>query len=614
MIKRIYRAILSTCLGVLLLSMLLALALLYVHYDARLAEELRTRAEYLSAGVEQGGVGFLETVPDAGDRVTLLSADGSVLYDNRANAAAMENHADRSEVIAAMTQGAGNAERRSDTLAAKTCYYALRLSDGRVLRLAAEKSTVWMLIGRLVPPFLTAAVFIVLLCAVLANSISHAVTRPISQLDPKAPPAVEDTYEELAPLVTRLQKQNRRIAIQMEELRRRQKEFAVLADNMSEGMLLIDAKAEILLCNTSMASFFHRPGGVDGGNALRLNRSREFSRVIGEVLEGRHSAATLTIGGRSFELLANPVFGGTAGESTPVQSSVSGEAGETLPVQSSANDTTAEEAASAQPPVRADAPAVQPTADGAALTGAVILMVDVTERAERERLRREFTANVSHELKTPLTSIYGSAELLADGIVRPEDVPGFAKDIHAQAQRMIRLVEDILRLSQLDAGAITMKKEPVDLCGIVRQVVQEQTDAAQKQQVMLTAAGESVVLQGVPTLLHEVAANLCDNAVKYNRPGGSVTLTVGRTAQPDGTFCPVLTVKDTGIGIPREHQSRVFERFYRVDKSHSRRIGGTGLGLSIVKHAVQLHGGSINLESEPDVGTTITVVFAPATE
>ena len=397
--------------------------------------------------------------------------------------------------------------------------------------------------------------------------------RPIDRMDPKAPPDAADTYEELAPLVKRLQSQSSRIANQMEELRRRQKEFAVVADNMSEGLLMIDAQAEILLCNASMAHFFRRPGGAVGQNVLLLNRSRPFRQAIGEVLEGRHTQVMLPLNGRMYELIANPVF--DAQEKSAAKSAAD-EAGKTV------------------------------------LSGAVLLMVDVTEREERERLRREFTANVSHELKTPLTAIYGSSELLAGGIVRAEDIPDFAQDIHAQAGRMIRLVEDILRLSQMEAGEIALHKEAVDLYGVALQVRNELAEAAHKAQVTLTVTGEAAVLQGVPAILHELVANLCDNAIKYNRPGGTVQVTVQNERPAEEAAYPVLTVSDTGIGIPKEHHTRVFERFYRVDKSHSRRIGGTGLGLSIVKHAVLLHGGRLSMESEPGVGTTITVRFDAA--
>ncbi len=573
MTRRIFNSILFACLGVLMISMMLAMILLYAHYDAELLEELRTRTHYISAGVEQGGTAYLETLEGGDDRITLVGPDGTVLYDSHAEAATMENHAGRQEIAMAFVTGTGEAERQSDTRAERTCYYALRLADGSVLRLAAAQSTVWALVASLLPVFLCAVVFLSVICAVIADSFSRSIMRPIDRMDPKAPPDAADTYEELAPLVKRLQSQSSRIANQMEELRRRQKEFAVVADNMSEGLLMIDAQAEILLCNASMAHFFRRPGGAVGQNVLLLNRSRPFRQAIGEVLEGRHTQVMLPLNGRLYELIANPVF--DAQEKSAAKSAAD-EAGKTV------------------------------------LSGAVLLMVDVTEREERERLRREFTANVSHELKTPLTAIYGSSELLAGGIVRAEDIPDFAQDIHAQAGRMIRLVEDILRLSQMEAGEIELHKEAVDLYGVALQVRNELAEAAHKAQVTLTVTGEAAVLQGVPAILHELVANLCDNAIKYNRPGGTVQVTVQNERPAEEAAYPVLTVSDTGIGIPKEHHTRVFERFYRVDKSHSRRIGGTGLGLSIVKHAVLLHGGRLSMESEPGVGTTITVRFDAA--
>ena len=573
MTRRIFNSILFACLGVLMISMMLAMILMYAHYDAELLEELRTRTHYISVGVEQGGTAYLETLEGGDDRITLVGPDGTVLYDSHAEAATMENHAGRQEIAMAFATGTGEAERQSDTRAERTCYYALRLADGSVLRLAAAQSTVWALVASLLPVFLCAVVFLSVICAVIADSFSRSIMRPIDRMDPKAPPDAADTYEELAPLVKRLQSQSSRIANQMEELRRRQKEFAVVADNMSEGLLMIDAQAEILLCNASMAHFFRRPGGAVGQNVLLLNRSRPFRQAIGEVLEGRHTQVMLPLNGRMYELIANPVFDAQ---------------------EKSAAKCAADEARKT------------------VLSGAVLLMVDVTEREERERLRREFTANVSHELKTPLTAIYGSSELLAGGIVRAEDIPDFAQDIHAQAGRMIRLVEDILRLSQMEAGEIELHKEAVDLYGVALQVRNELAEAAHKAQVTLTVTGEAAVLQGVPAILHELVANLCDNAIKYNRPGGTVQVTVQNERPAEEAAYPVLTVSDTGIGIPKEHHTRVFERFYRVDKSHSRRIGGTGLGLSIVKHAVLLHGGRLSMESEPGVGTTITVRFDAA--
>lgn len=567
MTRRIFRSILCTSLCTLLASLLLAMGILYRYYDARLLQELYTTAEYLGQGASEQGSGYLAALPDVGDRITLIAADGTVLYDNRTQASQLANHADRAEVAAALAFGRGEAVRRSDTLSQKTCYSALRLPDGSVLRLGRAQSTVWALLLRLLPAFLLAAALLAGCSAWVAARLSRRIMQPLDQLDLDAP-AQQETYAELSPLLRRLSAQNRRIAAQMEELRRRQKEFAVVADNMSEGLLMVDAAAAVLLCNRSMAEFLQAPqkdGQVQavGQNALLLNHSEVFRQVTGQALAGVGSTGILSLNGRSYELLANPVL-----DAAPAP-----EAGAPTPEQH--------------------------------VTGAVVLMVDVTEREQRERLRREFTANVSHELKTPLTAIYGAAELLANGIVRPEDVPGFARDIHAQAERMIRLIEDILRLSQLDEGGLSAQKEPVDLYAAAVQVCGEQQAAAVQAGVHLTVTGQPVIIQGVPAILHELAANLCDNAIKYNRPGGSVQVYAG----PGGDGRPVLRVADTGIGIPKEHQSRVFERFYRVDKSHSRRIGGTGLGLSIVKHAAMVHGAELSLESQPGVGTTITVTF-----
>lgn len=554
MTKRVFHGIFFTSLLVMLVCLLFTFGGMYHQYDDRLQAELTARARYVAHGVEQLGVEYCASLDATADRITLIAPDGTVLYDNRADAATMENHADREEFCEAVQTGVGEATRRSDTLLEKTDYYAVRLSDGRVLRVSANSFTVWRLLLYELQPVCFVLLFTIILSIVLANRISKAIVKPINEMDLENPD-IDESYEELGPLLHKVNVQNRHIEQQLEELRRRQTEFSVIADNMSEGLLILDRKAEILSSNGSVARFFDVAGDLRGKSVLTLNRNEELRGLIAQVLEGRHTTATTLLDGRYYEMIANPVF-------------------------------SAEEGAVGE------------------IAGAVLLIVDVTEKEEREKLRREFTANVSHELKTPLTSIYGVSDMLMNGMVKPEDVCGFAADIHNEAGRLIELVGDIIKLSELDEGTLVHPRETVNLYQTALDVVERLQSVAVSHGLLIELVGESATVSGVQSLLHELLYNLCDNAIKYNRDGGRVTVVVERTL--GGAR---VRVTDTGIGIPREHLDRVFERFYRVDKSHSKKIGGTGLGLSIVKHAAQYHGASVAIESTVDVGTTVTITF-----
>ena len=546
MTKKIFRTILAVGIAVILLSTALFCTVLLRHYTTRVFDELEMEAALAARGVELEGADYLAGL-DPQNRVTWISGDGSVLYDSRADAGAMENHLEREEVQEALSGQVGEAERYSDTLSTRTLYVALPLSDGSVLRVASDQSSVVSLVVELIPSLVLVLILTIALGSLLAYRLSRAIIRPILALDLSHPEDC-DTYEELTPLLRRIHSQSETIQSQMEELERQRSEFTAITENMSEGFLLMDSRTNLLSCNSSALRLLDAPRAEVGESVLHLNRTEAFRRVVDEALQGRHSEALLERGDKCYQLLANCV-----------------------------------------------------QREGQ-VVGAVIAILDVTERESREALRREFTANVSHELKTPLTSISGFAELMKAGTVPPETVPEFAGDIYREAQRLITLVEDIIHLSQLDEDLVPLERGAVDLFAVARDVVQRLTPAAERAGVALTLTGGETTVEGVRQVLDEMVANLVDNAIKYNRPGGSVAVEV---TVAEGK--PRLTVRDTGIGIPAAHQERVFERFYRVDKSHSKEVGGTGLGLSIVKHAAAYHNASVSLESTEGVGTTVTV-------
>ena len=546
MTKKIFRTILAVGIAVILLSTALFCTVLLRHYTTRVFDELEMEAALAARGVELEGADYLAGL-DPQNRVTWISGDGSVLYDSQADAGAMENHLEREEVQEALSGQVGEAERYSDTLSTRTLYVALPLSDGSVLRVASDQSSVVSLVVELIPSLVLVLILTIALGSLLAYRLSRAIIRPILALDLSHPEDC-DTYEELTPLLRRIHSQSETIQSQMEELERQRSEFTAITENMSEGFLLMDSRTNLLSCNSSALRLLDAPRAEVGESVLHLNRTEAFRRVVDEALQGRHSEALLERGDKCYQLLANCV-----------------------------------------------------QREGQ-VVGAVIAILDVTERESREALRREFTANVSHELKTPLTSISGFAELMKAGTVPPETVPEFAGDIYREAQRLITLVEDIIHLSQLDEDLVPLERGAVDLFAVARDVVQRLTPAAERAGVALTLTGGETTVEGVRQVLDEMVANLVDNAIKYNRPGGSVAVEV---TVAEGK--PRLTVRDTGIGIPAAHQERVFERFYRVDKSHSKEVGGTGLGLSIVKHAAAYHNASVSLESTEGVGTTVTV-------
>ena len=548
MTAKIFRNSMAVGLSVFLLTVALFMSMLYQYFQEQFTAQLENEAALVSAGVEAMGQDYLDGLSST-NRITWVAPDGTVLYDNTADPASMENHADRVEIQEAMRGSRGTSVRESATLSEKTIYAARRLSDGSVIRLAGAQRTVAVLLLSMIQPLLIILALSLLLAAVLASRLSKGMIQPILNLDLEHPEQCE-TYDELSPLLTRIRRQNDTIQRQMETLRQRQQEFTALTENMSEGFLLLDQRGHVLSYNSGALRLLGAAPPREEANVLTLDRGENFRQTVETALAGTRCQEHLERSGRQVQLLADPVFRGEQ------------------------------------------------------VAGAVLVLVDVTEREQGEQMRREFTANVSHELKTPLTAISGMAEIIKNGMVKPEDVAGFAADIYKECQRLITLVEDVIHLSRLDEGGAGLEKEPVELLGLCRKAVQRLEPLAQSGQVTIKTEGTPCTLPGIPGILEEIVYNLCDNAIKYNRPGGSVTVTV--TPTKAGTE---LAVSDTGIGIPPEDQQRVFERFYRVDKSHSKEIGGTGLGLSIVKHGAMLHDARVELESTLGQGTTVRVIF-----
>ena len=549
MTAKLFRTSMAVAVSVMVLSIALFMGMLYQYFSDQMMTELESETWLVSRGVELDGMDYLNGLHTT-SRVTWVAADGTVLYDNEADASTMENHADREEIREALTSETGTAQRFSSTLSEQTLYVTQRLSDGTVIRLASAQKTVGLLLISMIQPILIILVLSLLLSAVLASRLSKGLIKPILSLDLEHPEDCE-TYDELTPLLSRLKRQNDTIQQQMNLLKQRQTEFAALTDNMSEGFLLLDRQGHVLSHNSGALRLLGVEEPEGEVNVLVLNREEPFRQAVDEALSGKRSQQMLHLNGRYCKLLANPVL-----------------------------------------------------ADGKP-AGAVLVLLDVTEQEQRDELRREFTANVSHELKTPLTSISGIAEIMQSGMVKPEDIQSFAGDIYQEAQRLIALVEDIIRLSRLDEGAESLEREPVNLLSVTQDVARRLDSAAQKAGVTLKVMGLSVEVRGIPSVLDEMVYNLCDNAIKYNHPGGTVNVTVAPT--DDGSA--EVTVEDTGIGIPVEDQSQVFERFYRVDKSHSKEIGGTGLGLSIVKHGASLHGAQIHMDSQVGRGTSVQLLF-----
>ena len=552
MTKRIFLSTITVVVSVLLLSLALITGVLYEHFQKIQMDQLEVTEEFVEQGITLDGMDYLKNLNENDCRITWIAADGTVLYDNQFDASQMENHRNREEVKQAMEGSAGTSFRQSTTVSERTMYYAKRMQDHTVLRLSVSQSSVLFLVGGMLSPICFILLAACILSGVLSYRVSKKIVHPLSELDLKHPEQVE-TYDELSPFLQRIAAQNREIEHRVRELKKQQQEFSMITENMSEGLFVIDRNYQILSYNKSAVQIFSIENEPIGQNLLAVNRSQEFREAVDSALQGRNTQKNLTLNGRVYQIIANSVC--------------------------------------------------RPDSEQE-LVGAVLLVLDITEKEEQERYRREFTANVSHELKTPLTSISGIAEIIRNGIVRPEDIPHFAGKIYDESQRLITLIGDIIKLSQLDEDQVPLERESVDLLEISRDVVQQLSSVAKKNGVSLVAGGTHGSVYGVRQVLSEMVYNLCENAVKYNQKDGRVSVDV---KQSDAAI--TLTVKDTGIGIPKAEQSRVFERFYRVDKSHSKAVGGTGLGLSIVKHGAALHHAVIELNSEVGEGTEIKLIF-----
>mgnify|MGYP002518963635 FL=1 len=548
MTKRIYRGILLSSVITMLACLIFTIGIQYQMYDESTKDSLKDKAYIISLNSE---IGDLSKYADAKERITLITSSGKVLFDNKAIADKMENHLSRKEVKGALDSGEGYAVRRSETLGSKSCYYALKLKNGNILRISDDSLTVWTVLINLLPAICAIAIMTLVLSSVLAAVISKKILKPLNSIDLENPDA-QNVYDELIPFINKINMQNRKIDRQIARLTRSRREFDIITENMSEGLVLTDIKGNILTHNKGIEKFFGVGEDINGKNILTLNRSEVFREIFSDITEKRRGEDILSLNGRYYDMTANPVYDE---DGTPC--------------------------------------------------GAVILAVDITEKEKREKLRREFTANVSHELKTPLTSISGISDMLMNGIVAPEDIKGFAGDINKESARLITLVNDIIKLSELDEGAYsTETDEKVNLFKTAAEVKERLEAIAAKKNVKIAVTGEDAEITGGESLVFEMLYNLCDNAVKYNKENGNVTVSVGTS---EGA--PFVTVKDTGIGIPPEYTDRIFERFFRVDKSRSKESGGTGLGLSIVKHIAMSLGADIRVESAVGKGTEITVTF-----
>lgn len=555
--KKIYWNMCLLVMVAVALSSVITALVFYNKLETQMRYEVMTEAGYLEAGMEAKGAEYLSLLSGKAhtgtkNRITWIAQDGTVLFDNYTSKESMENHGNRQEVKNALETGAGEATRTSDTLAEKTYYYATRLKDGSVIRVANTTRSVVAAVFGLIPMMCLAVFTILGLSMLLADAQTKRIVQPINDLDLDHP-KTNRVYDELAPLMGKVERQQETIQRQMDILRAKQKEFAAITEHMNEGFIVVGRKAEVVSYNSSALKIL----GIDaqyaeesGASILHFNRSQVFRKIVDEALGGKHSEQSMELNGRCYQLIANPVT----------------EKGE--------------------------------------VSGAIIVILDVTEKQERESLRREFSANVSHELKTPLTSISGYAEIMKNGMVKPEDIKRFSENIYKEAQRMISLIGDIIKLSQLDEGKVDMEKTTVDLYQMAESVVLQLKEHAKAAKVTLELKGSSQVISGTQRILDEMIYNLCDNAVKYNQPGGLVTV---RVFEQEGH--PVVSVEDNGIGIPEADKERVFERFYRVDKSHSKQIGGTGLGLSIVKHGAIYHNARVEMESKEGRGTRISIIF-----
>lgn len=548
MTKKIFKSILIVAGTVLLASIVIIMGCLYEYFSNIQKDKLADELDIAASAVELYGTDYLKNIDSERYRITWIQADGKVIYDTQAGADSMENHADRQEVKQALAEGEGSSSRYSDTLMEKTSYYARLLDDGSVLRVSTTYATAGLLVLGMLQPILVVLIAALVLSGILARRISKRIVEPMNSIDLDRP-LENDTYEELSPLLNRINQQHKEIEMQMRYLKQRTDEFTQITESMKEGLILLDNKGNVLSINEAAQNILETDSDCIGQSFLSIERSRNINNAIQSAFEEGHSEIYAQYGSREYQVDISRIESG----------------GETV--------------------------------------GAVLLAFDITEQQNAQRNRREFTANVSHELKTPLQGIIGSAELIENGMVKPEDMPRFIGHIRKEASRLVTLIEDILRLSQLDEGR-QMPSEQVDLFELAEEVRSVLEGACEAKHINMKLMGEHVSIDGVKRLLYEIIYNLCDNAVKYNNEGGIADIDI--SADEKNAY---ITVRDSGIGIPQDQQERVFERFYRVDKSHSKESGGTGLGLSIVKHAVSYHNGTVSMKSEPGNGTEIRVAL-----
>lgn len=549
MTKRIFRSICFVALAVFCACIVLIMSVLYEYFSNIQQNQLRMQTSLAAQGVMNEGIDYFNGLDSDNYRITWIDADGEVIYDNQKDNSELENHLEREEIKQAISEGYGESKRYSSTLMEQSLYTAQRLEDGTILRLSIAQSTILTLVIGMLQPITIVFIVAVVLSILLATRLAKKIIQPLNELN-LDDPMNNDGYEELSPLLRRIDSQQKQLKRQKSQLQRKQDELDAVILNMNEGMILLNRKGKILSINPAAVNLLDTTNRCVGENLLTVSRNLELQEVLTKALHGEHAEKTAELNNGHYQIDASPVI----------------------------SDKT--------------------------VSGVALLLFDITEKEKTEQMRREFTANVSHELKTPLQSISGYSELLKNGMVQKDDIRPFAEKIYSEAQRMVHLVEDIINLSHLDEGAGDMKFENVDLYAMAEIAVHSLAAEAADADVDIELAGKPSVLNGIPQLLQGIIFNLCDNAVKYNHKGGKVTVNI----ENDATSVN-LSVRDTGIGIPSEHQEHIFERFYRVDKSHSKDVGGTGLGLSIVKHAAKIHNAKIELHSVMDEGTTIIVHF-----
>ncbi len=548
MTNKIFRSIICASIITFMACFVFIMGILYEYFNNGLLNELKNEAVLVEQGIESDGEDYLRGL-DTPNRITWIDSDGSVIYDTDFDSESLENHKYREEISEAFENGSGSSQRYSDTIAQKNVYYAKLLDDGTVVRVSSLQYSVWSLLLAMTEPGIFVLVIALIISILLARALSKKIIKPINDIDLDHPD-IDENYPEISPLLKKINRQNLMLERQMKKLKKNEEDFAAITSNMKEGLIIIDNMTSVMSINHGARKLLDIQDEGLGVSVFNLNRSESFRNVITKALEGRHSEELEEFNGRTYQLIANPVF------------------------------------------------------DENKVNGAVIFIIDVTEKEQCEALRKEFTSNVSHELRTPLTSIYGTSEIMANGIVKLEDMERFAKNIHDETGRLISLINDIIQLSQLDEKSFDAETLPVDLYITAKNVISRVDEEAEKKGISVTLNGDNTVVNAIPSMIDEIIFNLCENSIKYNNDGGKVSVFVGKE---NGNS--IIRVSDTGIGISKEDCARIFERFYRADKSHSKKNGGTGLGLSIVKHAASYNNATVKVESELGKGSVFTVTF-----